>query len=95
MSDVANDRYLIAIGQKIEPKIFRTQAEAESAAETLAYHARRETDVYRLSDAGRVSMWHDITAEGIARFTLDRGVLALRPDGSSFLDKPAAVAVGA
>ena len=83
------DRYLIAIGTKIEPHIYRTQPEAESAAETLAFHTRRETDVYQLSDAARVATWRTRMTEGIARFSLERYAPSFHPDGSSWLDKPA------
>lgn len=87
MSTIANDRYLIAIGQKIEPKIFRTQAEAESAAETLAFHSGKETATYRLSDAGCVSLW--IFGADSTSFQFRIAHLPFRPDGSSWLDKPA------
>lgn len=92
------DRYLIAIGTKIEPRIYRTQAEAESAAGTLAFHSRRETATYRLSDAALVSVWREqrlgIPMGEYADFHLvvvpSDG--AFRPDGSSWLDKPAETA---
>lgn len=89
MSAIANDRFLIAIGAKIEPRIYRTQAEAESAAETLAYRTQKETATYRLSDAGCVSLW--IFGAGATAFQFRVAHLPFRPDGSSWLDAPAEV----
>lgn len=92
MSAIANDRYLIAIGQRIEPKIFGTQAEAESAAETLAYHTHHEAGIYRLSDAGRVAVWRQAPEPDNRGFRFDLSTCfdtSFRPDGSSWLDTPA------
>ena len=84
------DRYLIAIGTKIEPHIYRTQPEAESAAETLAFRSGTTTGVFRLSDAGLVSEFARATTRffGVDVFE-KRAVPPFRPDGSSWLDKPA------
>jgi len=87
MSAIAPDRFLIAIGTKIEPRIFRTQAEAEKAAEMLAYLSGKETATYRLSDAACVSLW--IFGAGATAFQFRVAHLPFRPDGSSWLDKPA------
>lgn len=87
----APDRYLIATDQKIEPHIYGTQAEAECAAETLAFRSGKETGVYRLSDAGLVSSWVNAAKPIIFGIELyqKRDVEPFRPDGSSWLDKPA------